>query len=293
MERSRIMRILEKLAATYPQARTALEFGSPFQLLVAVILSAQCTDKRVNQVTRELFKEYRTPADFAALDPAELEPKIRSCGLGPSKARNIVEASRLLLERHGGEVPGTMEELVALPGVGRKTANVMLANIFDTAAIAVDTHVFRVSHRLGLARSTTPEGTERELQAAIPRDLWAQAHHWLIWHGREICHARKPACSRCPLLNDCPTGRELEGLPPLLGLAAWHGQAGTARRQAPAKENKKGRASVSGHRKKGTAPDARGKKGPEPVSTNDQAREPGAGNEKGTASGSGEMRRQA
>lgn len=245
-EQARAARILDALARAYPQARTALDFGSTFQLLVAVILSAQCTDKRVNLVTAELFKKYRTPEDFAALDAETLEPQVRSCGLGPSKARNIVAASRLLLEKHGGEVPGTMEELIALPGVGRKTANVMLANAFDTAAIAVDTHVFRVSHRLALASSSSPEGTERELQAAIPEGLWATAHHWLIWHGREICHARKPDCPRCPLLDDCPTGRALMGMEPLRGLKAWPGPAGSGKRK-PGETRKP---AVSGNKKR-------------------------------------------
>ncbi|MBM3267854.1 MAG: endonuclease III [Candidatus Sericytochromatia bacterium] len=222
-KRARARAILDALARTYPEARTALEFGSTFQLLVAVILSAQCTDKRVNQVTAELFGRYRTPSDFARLEPDELEPLVRACGLGPSKARNIVATSRLLQDRHEGEVPGSLAELLALPGVGRKTANVMLANAFDTAAIAVDTHVFRVAHRLGLSDSPNPEGTERDLQTVIPRERWAPAHHWLIWHGREVCHARKPACSRCPVLEHCPTGRDLEGLPPLRGARAWHG----------------------------------------------------------------------
>ncbi len=220
---SRAARIVEALAAAYPQARTALEFGSTFQLLVAVILSAQCTDKRVNLVTAKLFERFKTPADFAALEPAELETYVKTCGLGPSKAKNIVATSRILVERHQGEVPGTLDELLDLPGVGRKTANVMLANAFDTAAIAVDTHVFRVAHRLGLSAATTPDGTERDLQAAIPQELWAPAHHWLIWHGREICHARKPDCPRCPLLDLCPTGRDFLGMPAIRGTRPWHG----------------------------------------------------------------------
>ena len=185
-----------------------------------------------------MFKTYRTPGDFAALAAEDLEPQIRSCGLGPSKARNIIATSRLLLERHCGQVPGTLEELIALPGVGRKTANVMLANVFDTAAIAVDTHVFRVSHRLGLARSANPEGTERELQAVIPREQWATAHHWLIWHGREVCHARKPECPRCPLLDACPTGRELVGMPGLTGIAPWPGPPESAARKVAVSGNK-------------------------------------------------------
>jgi endonuclease-3 len=219
----RVRAILDALAATYPEARTALEFGTPFQLLVAVILSAQCTDKRVNQVTHELFKRFRTPEDVARLEPDELEPLIRSCGLGPSKARKLVATSRLLATQFGCEVPGTRDELVTLPGVGRKTANVMLANVFGTAAIAVDTHVFRVAHRLGLSDSPNRDGTERDLQAAIPRERWSQAHHWLIWHGRQLCRARKPDCPRCPVLDWCPTGRDLQGLAAIPGVKPWHG----------------------------------------------------------------------
>ena len=221
-EAARVSSIIGGLQQHYPEARTALEFETTFQLLVAVILSAQCTDKRVNLVTQELFKNYRTPQDFARLEPDELEGRIKTCGLGPSKARNIVATSRLLLERHGGVVPGTLAELIALPGVGRKTANVMLANAFDTAAIAVDTHVFRVAHRLGLAGGNSPEATERDLQRVIPEAQWAPAHHWLIWHGREICHARKPECGRCPVLEYCPTGRDLTGMAPLKGLKPWY-----------------------------------------------------------------------
>lgn len=199
--------ILRILAQTYPEARIALDYKTTFQLLVAVILSAQCTDKRVNEVTKKLFAEASTPEALAAMDPADLEPKIRACGLGPSKARNIVATSRILMKEHGGQVPGTFESLIALPGVGRKTANVMLANAFGVPAIAVDTHVFRVANRLGLAKASTPEAVEEQLRKCIPQDLWAPAHHWLIHHGREICHARHPGCARCPLLALCPEGK--------------------------------------------------------------------------------------
>ncbi|MBI6546448.1 MAG: endonuclease III [Cyanobacteria bacterium NC_groundwater_1444_Ag_S-0.65um_54_12] len=205
--RENILRILGK---TYPEARTALEYETVFQLLVAVILSAQCTDVRVNQITAKLFQRYRTPADFAALTAAELEPEIRSCGLARAKARHIVESSQILVSSHGSQVPDNFEALLRLPGVGRKTANVMLANAFARPAIAVDTHVFRVSHRLGLARSASVKGTEQELQAIIPKAYWSAAHHQLIWHGRRICHAKKPDCPDCPLLQLCPTGRALE-----------------------------------------------------------------------------------
>lgn len=199
--------ILDRLARTYPDARCALEHENPFQLLIATILSAQCTDKRVNMITARLFPRYPGPADFVALTQEELEAEIRDCGLFREKARNIRETCRLLLERYGGEVPDRMEDLIQLPGVGRKTANVVLANAFGVPAIAVDTHVFRVANRLGLAEATTPLETEKQLMARIPRELWSQAHHWLIHHGRNLCHARSPRCAECPLLELCPTGR--------------------------------------------------------------------------------------
>lgn len=203
----RVAAILETLYETYPDARCALDHENPFQLLIATILSAQCTDKRVNIITARLFPRLPGPADYLAISQEELEELIRDCGLFREKARNIRETCRLLLERHGGEVPRTMEELVKLPGVGRKTANVVLSNAFGVPAIAVDTHVFRVSNRLELARANDPLKTEQQLMAVIPRDLWSQAHHWLIHHGRNICHARTPSCEVCPLLPHCPEGQ--------------------------------------------------------------------------------------
>lgn len=200
--------ILERLSQIYPGAKCALNHTSPFELLVATILSAQCTDARVNIVTARIFPAYHTPADFAALTPEQIGEMIRDCGLWQSKARNIHATARLLLERHGGEVPDRMEELVELPGVGRKTANVVLSNAFGVPAIAVDTHVFRVSNRLGLAEADNVEETERQLMRRIPKAEWSQAHHWLIHHGRQICHARKPQCSECPLLDLCRYGKE-------------------------------------------------------------------------------------
>lgn len=217
----RVARILATLGATYPDATTALDYVTPFQFLVAVILSAQCTDVRVNEVTRALFGDFWKPADFAVLNPEELEVRIRKCGLGRSKAKNIVAMSRRLLDRHGGAVPSQFEELIRLPGVGRKTANVILASLFGVPAIAVDTHVYRVSHRLGFSGSTTPARTERDLQALIPRSDWAIAHHWFIWHGRTRCRARNPACIGCPLLENCPTGRNNVGMSKLPGLSGW------------------------------------------------------------------------
>jgi endonuclease-3 len=195
------------LRATYAGARSALHYKDNFQLLVAVMLSAQCTDARVNMVTPGLFREHPNAAAVASLQPEQLEPLIKTCGLYRSKAKNIVSTSRLLVERYGGRVPQTMAELIELPGVGRKTANVVLAVAFDRAAIAVDTHVFRVANRLGLTRAKNPLQTEAQLMKVVPESEWSDAHHWLIHHGREICHARRPECGRCPLRELCPSAK--------------------------------------------------------------------------------------
>ena len=206
--------ILDTLAATYPEAGTALRFGNPFELLVATILSAQCTDKRVNLVTPDLFARFPTSEAMAEAGEAAIAPLIASCGLYRSKARNIAAACRALVEHHAGQVPDRMEALIALPGVGRKTANVVLSNAFAVPAIAVDTHVFRVANRLGLARGRTPEQVEAQLRRRVPRAHWSQAHHWLIWHGRQVCHARTPACAGCVLLAHCAEGRRRRGAAP-------------------------------------------------------------------------------
>jgi endonuclease-3 len=199
--------MLDVLAGLYPEARTALRHEGPFQLLVATILSAQCTDRRVNEITPGLFAAFPDPEAFVAAGEETVAEAIRGCGLWRTKARNITEACRILLERYSGEVPRRREELMALPGVGRKTANVVLANAFDVPALAVDTHVLRVANRLGLAAARTPDEVERQLVSRIPRRLWAPAHHWLIWHGRAVCTARRPRCSECALVEMCPTGR--------------------------------------------------------------------------------------
>jgi endonuclease-3 len=204
-----VRKILAELAAAYPEARTALHFANPFQLLVATMLSAQCTDKTVNAVTPALFARCPTPADVAALPVEELGAMIRRCGLWRSKARHIHDACAILAAEHGNAVPADRAALVRLPGVGRKTANVVVSNAFAIPAIAVDTHVFRVANRLGLAAARTPEETERQLMRRIPRRDWARAHHWLIWHGRRVCLARSPRCPACVLLPHCPTGRRL------------------------------------------------------------------------------------
>ncbi len=194
--------ILSELEALYPDARPELHFSNPYETLVATILSAQCTDQRVNMVTPAVFRDFPTPQAMAAATPEILFPYVKSCGF-KSKAQNIVMACRIICMQHGGEVPHTMEELTALPGVGRKTANVVLANAFHVPAIAVDTHVFRVSNRLGLANANNVEETERQLMRAIPKKKWNDAHHYLIYHGRRVCHARRPDCAHCTLQNLC------------------------------------------------------------------------------------------
>ena len=200
--------ILKRLAREYAQARTALNYANPFQLLIAVMLSAQCTDARVNMVTPALFRDFPTPQSIAVLEPGELVPYIKTCGLFNTKAKNIVNASRLLVQRYGGRVPRTMEELTALPGVGRKTANVVRSVAFEGDAIAVDTHVFRVANRLGLARGRTPHEVELKLMKVVPRAQWSKAHHWLIHHGRRVCHARNPQCAHCVVMDLCPSARK-------------------------------------------------------------------------------------
>lgn len=194
--------ILRKLRDLYPDAKPELHFSNPYETLVAVMLSAQSTDVQVNKVTPELFRRYPTLEAMAAARVEDVFELVRSCGF-KSKAGNIVESSRLIMARHGGQVPGDMAALTALPGVGRKTANVVLANAFGVPTIAVDTHVFRVSNRTGLATAKTVEETERQLQVVIPRKDWIAAHHWLIFHGRRVCHARKPECGQCTLLPEC------------------------------------------------------------------------------------------
>ena len=195
--------VLSELARLYPDAKPALEFRSPYELLVAVILSAQCTDERVNKVTRVLFEKHAAPRDLLSLSQEELERYIYSCGFYHNKAQHILSATRDILEKFGGEVPATLEDLRTLAGVGRKTANVVYAVAFGGDAIAVDTHVFRVSNRLGLAHANTPEKTEQQLMAAIPKDDWSKAHHWLIFHGRRVCHSQKPDCANCTLAKKC------------------------------------------------------------------------------------------
>lgn len=195
-----VLRILEEL---YPEAECELVHCSPFELLISTILAAQCTDKRVNQVTTELYKKYNTPESFLELNEDELGRLIKSCGFYRMKSKNILNTCRILVQKYNSVVPGTIEELMELPGVGRKTANVVVSNAFGKDAIAVDTHVFRVTNRIGLAHSNDVFGTEDQLMENIEKKLWTQAHHWFIFHGRRICKARKPKCEICPLTNLC------------------------------------------------------------------------------------------
>ena len=202
--RDRAGPINDVLRPLYPDAVTALTHDNPLQLLVATILSAQCTDARVNLVTPALFARFRTARDFASCDPRELESLIKSTGFFRSKAKNIRASCAAIVERFGGAVPDTLEALVTLPGVGRKTANVVLGDAFDTPGITVDTHVGRVSRRLGLTRHTDPVKVEFALMELLPREEWTAFSHRLILHGRAICHARNPRCGECPLLPLCP-----------------------------------------------------------------------------------------
>ena len=205
--------VIAALARTYPAAHCELDYTTPLQLLVATILSAQCTDKRVNLVTPPLFRTCRTAADYVALPAEQLEELIQSTGFFRAKTRNIRACCAALVERHGGEVPRTMDALTALAGVGRKTANVVLGNAFGlNVGVVVDTHVQRLTRRLGLTKQTTPEKIEQDLIRLVPRAQWTVFSHWLIWHGRRRCTARKPDCAACELRALCPsadqTGRE-------------------------------------------------------------------------------------
>jgi endonuclease-3 len=200
----RVRRIRKGLAKLYPDAQCALHFNNPLQLLIATILSAQCTDVRVNMVTPALFKRYPNASAFAEAKSNELESLIQSTGFFRNKARNIIACCKLLVEHYGGEVPSTLNELVHLPGIGRKTANVVLGNAFGVPGITVDTHVGRLSKRLGLTTHHDPVKVERDLMTLIPKREWTMFSHRLILHGRQVCFARKPNCSGCLVAEDCP-----------------------------------------------------------------------------------------
>ncbi len=206
----RAQKLVRLLPKVYPDAHCELDFKTPLQLLIATILSAQCTDKRVNLVTPALFARYRSAAAFAAAPAPELEKAIQSTGFYRNKTKSIRASTTVIVEKHGGKVPATMAELHALPGVGRKTANVVLGNAFQKdEGIVVDTHVTRLSQRLGLTKKGDPIKIEQDLMKLIPRKDWTTWSHWLIWHGRRCCYARKPDCPNCELLSLCPSGGNL------------------------------------------------------------------------------------
>lgn len=204
-QHARAQQIIADLKRAYPEAHCELNYSNPLELLIATILSAQCTDKQVNLVTADLFQKYRTALDFAQAVPAQLEQDVRRIGFFRNKAKNIRACCQKLIEQHGGEVPRTMAELTALAGVGRKTANVVLGNAFGiNIGVVVDTHVARLSLRLGLTRATTPEKIEQDLMKLVPQPEWTLFSHWLIWHGRRRCGARKPDCAGCEITSLCP-----------------------------------------------------------------------------------------
>ena len=203
MKKAEKQAALAELATLYPDAKPALHFSTPYELLVAVILSAQCTDARVNIVTAKLFEKYSTPQAMVTLSQKELEKYIFSCGFYRMKAEHILSASQDILDKFHGEVPDTVEKLMTLAGVGKKTANVVYSVAFGGDAIAVDTHVFRVSNRLGLAKGKTPSEVEEGLHKVVPKSDWSKAHHWLIYHGRQVCHSQRPACETCTLAHLC------------------------------------------------------------------------------------------
>ncbi len=200
--------ILQELANLYPDARCSLDFNTPLELLVATQLAAQCTDARVNIVTKDLFKKYRALEDFAGVDLSELEQDIKSTGFFRNKAKNIKECCIKILKDYGGKVPDTMEELLTLPGVGRKTANVVLSTVFNKPGVIVDTHCTRVAGRLGLTKSENPEIIERDLMKLLPRQEWANFSHYMVFHGREVCQARSPKCGACRILPYCEFGKK-------------------------------------------------------------------------------------
>ncbi len=212
-ERERAGKIVAQLRQLYPGASCSLDFRSPLELLVATMLSAQCTDERVNQVTKSLFRKYRSAEDYASANPEELEQDVKQTGFYRNKAKHIREAAQIIVERYNGQVPRTMEELITLPGVARKTANVVMGNAFGVVeGVVVDTHVGRLARRLGLTESDDPVKVEQDLMALLPQSDWLDLSHMLIMHGRAICQARKPQCDACALAPLCPTGQQTLGL---------------------------------------------------------------------------------
>ena len=204
MNQKTFIEIIDKLNKTYPDAKGSLNFNTPFELLIAVILSAQCTDERVNKVTSEIFKKYNTPEDFANMDIVLLEELIHSCGFYKNKAKNIKLTSQILVEKYNSEVPQTMEDLILLPGVGRKTANVVMLDAFDNPqGVAVDTHCKRICNRIGISSQKDPEKIEQDLLKISPKKYYKDLNHVLIYHGRNICDSRNPKCNICPISNLC------------------------------------------------------------------------------------------
>ena len=210
--KKRVKEILKLLSKEIPDSKIALNFSTPFELLIATILSAQCTDIKVNQVTRSLFKKYRTAKDYVEADPQELEEDIRPTGFFRNKTRAIQKCCKELVDRYGGKVPQSLDELVALPGVGRKTANVVLGNALGIPGISVDTHVQRVSQRIGLTKNHDPVRIEFDLMEIVPKEEWTHFSNLLIWHGRRICVARKPLCNQCPIVRLCDYGSKALGV---------------------------------------------------------------------------------
>lgn len=206
MKQKEAIEIIEILKETYPDATCSLNFATPFELLIAVMLSAQCTDERVNQTTPHLFSFYHTPEDFANIDLSVLETLIHPCGFYKNKAKNIKATAQILVEKYHSQVPNTMEDLMSLPGVGRKTANVVMLEAFDSPqGVAVDTHCKRISNRIGLSNETEPEKIEQDLLKQFPKEYYYDLNHILIWHGRNICTARSPKCETCPISSHCHT----------------------------------------------------------------------------------------
>lgn len=224
-KRERAIRVLEALGQAMPEAKIELDYRTPLELLVAVILSAQCTDKRVNMVTPNLFTRFPDARAYANASAGEIEPLIRSCGFFRNKAKNIQSAARTILETHHGEVPTSRDALEALPGVGRKTAGVVSIHLGGDDAFPVDTHVGRLARRVGFTAQTDPDKVETDLQALIPQSYWAQGHQLLVWHGRRTCFALKPACERCGVREDCPR----------VGVAGARKPAGTKAAKATAR----------------------------------------------------------
>lgn len=203
MDSININKMLEILGDTYPGAKCALDFNTPYELLVATILSAQCTDVRVNIITSELFKDFNTPQSMLTLSIEQLGEKVKSSGFYRNKSKNIINTTKYLIDNYNGKVPSTLEELLKLPGVGRKTANVLISNAFGGQAIAVDTHVFRVANRTGLGIGSNPYEVEAAMMNNIPENMWSITHNYLIWHGRLVCKARKPDCENCSIQSLC------------------------------------------------------------------------------------------